>query len=85
MFKQDGEGVLHCVFDYDYHGLAIILELLRDGKPGSDGTWKLCVRRGQWSQCNSSEDRSLLRLWVRLSAIIDHLSDLLGSHSEAIL
>ena len=27
--------MLHCVFDYDCHGLAIILELLRDGKPGS--------------------------------------------------
>ena len=36
-------------------------------------------------ECNSSEDRSLGRLWVRSSAIIDPHFDLLGIHSEAIL
>ena len=45
--------MLHCVFDYDCHGLAIILELLRDGKPGSVSVMAL-------GSCVGGEDSATL-------------------------
>ena len=72
--------MLHCVFDYDCHGLAIILELLRDGKPGSVSVMALgsCVggedsatlpRTEVYSDCGSGYLQLLTICLISLRAI----------------